>query len=232
MHWPVPIPAALRARAHAAVGWCAYRLGLATTARRRFEHVLLLRGADFGAYVHLGRIAFNAGDYAGWRREFEHARRLDPVRFARLNHPLELFEPRLAGTRLDRRVPAPETAEFPATDARATWSAEGDPSDDVAPEANATEGLDHGLPLMPNYDPLTPEGEDYVDPNGSADPFADFDEIPSPRTGDRAPSHDAAVTRDDFSSAAERRRFELRRPIDQKDIARCDLTELARRLSS
>ena len=96
MRWPVSIPAALRARLHATLGWCAYRLGLAAAARRHCEKVLLLRGADFRAYVQLGRIAFDQGDYAGWRREFEHARRLDPVRFARLSHPLELFEPRLA----------------------------------------------------------------------------------------------------------------------------------------
>ena len=112
MRWPVSIPAALRARVHATLGWCAYRLGLATAARRQCEQVLLLRGADFRAYVQLGRIAFDQGDYAGWRREFEHARRLDPVRFARLSHPLELFEPRLAGTRLEHRRPAPEAAEF------------------------------------------------------------------------------------------------------------------------
>ena len=232
MRWPVSIPAALRARVHATLGWCAYRLGLATAARRQCEKVLLLRGPDFRAYVQLGRIAFDQGDYAGWRREFEHARRLDPVRFARLSHPLELYEPRLAGTRLDRRVPTPETAEFPAADTRAPWSADGDAPDDESPETNATEGLDRGLPRIPDYDPLAADGEGYEDANGSADPFADFDEIPAPQPTDRAPAHDAAVTRDDFSSSAERRRFELRRPIDQKDIARCDLTELARRLSS
>ena len=43
---------------------------------------------------------------------------------------------------------------------------------------------------------------------------------------------DASLSRDDFSSPTERRRFQLRRPIDSQEIARCDLSELARRLSS
>src|SRR5262245_9776669 len=94
--------AGLGARFHVACGWLAYRLGCRRAARNHFERVLLLRGADFHAYVNLARIAFDVGDYAGWRRELEHARRLDPDRFARLRHPLELFEPRLAGTSIDR----------------------------------------------------------------------------------------------------------------------------------
>ena len=42
---------------------------------------------------------------------------------------------------------------------------------------------------------------------------------------------DASVTHDDFSSPSERRRFQLRRPINRREIARCDLADLARRLS-
>ncbi|HLQ38021.1 MAG TPA: hypothetical protein VK348_09475, partial [Planctomycetota bacterium] len=42
---------------------------------------------------------------------FEHARRIDPQRFAELRHPFELFEPRTAGTTFD------EAGE------RATWRA-------------------------------------------------------------------------------------------------------------
>lgn len=37
---------------------------------------------------------------------------------------------------------------------------------------------------------------------------------------------------DDFSSPAERRRFEQLQPIEAQDVARCDFDELARRLSS
>ena len=102
---PAPrLSAVLSARVHGALGWIAYKLGWTDSARRRYERVLTLRGAEFGAYVQLGRIAFDRGDYTEWRRALEHARRTDPVRFARLRHPLELFEPRLAGTNLDRRV--------------------------------------------------------------------------------------------------------------------------------
>lgn len=92
---------AIFARCHSALGWLSFRLGLRDRSRRHYEHVLRLRGDDFSAYVHLGRLAYDAGDYAGWRREFEHARRADPERFARLRHPFELFEPRLAGTSFD-----------------------------------------------------------------------------------------------------------------------------------
>lgn len=86
------------ARLAAMCGWVAFRLGLRERARRQYERVLRLKGDDFAAYIHLGRIAYDNGDYAGWRREFAHARRADPGRFARLRQPFELFEPRLAGT--------------------------------------------------------------------------------------------------------------------------------------
>src|SRR5262249_50703428 len=56
-----------------------------------------LKGDDFVAYVFLGRLAYSIGDYAGWRREFEHARRTAPERYARLKNPFDLFEPRSAG---------------------------------------------------------------------------------------------------------------------------------------
>jgi hypothetical protein len=102
---------------HFVCGALGYRMGCRTFARRRFERVLELYGAHFRAYVNLGRIAFDQGDYATWRRELEHARRLDPRRFARLRHPLELFEPRLAGTSFGR-----STADGSAYDGtRATW---------------------------------------------------------------------------------------------------------------
>ncbi len=79
--------------------------------RRHFERILEHRGDDFGAYVHLGRIAYTMGDYGGWRRECEHAQRTSPERYARLKHPLELFEPRAAGTLHEE------------TEERATWQA-------------------------------------------------------------------------------------------------------------
>lgn len=276
-----------RASAHSALGWVAYRLGWLGPARRQYERVLLLRGADFQAYVHLGRIAFDQGDYAGWRREFEHARRTDPIRFARLRHPLELFEPRLAGTQFDPHglvdPTAPDDGDgFQATDARATWRSL-HPFGQRPRDASAGEGFGRGidLPLAPGYDPMMPGqqlddrdpahplGDDPIgddlsrddrsgnDPNRSdrnrsdrdragrkhpgperhddvpaddlqesADPFAQERQHPLP-----PPPPDASLTRDDFSSPSERRRFQLRRPIDRQEIARCDLNDLARRLS-
>lgn len=62
----------------------------------------------FAAYVYLGKLAWQVGDYSGYRREFEHAQQIDPERFSRLRHPFELFEPR-------GRTPSDETGE------RATW---------------------------------------------------------------------------------------------------------------
>ena len=91
----------LRATWHGMAGRVWYRVGAWARARAAFERVLALRGDDFAAYVHLGRLAFSIGDYAGWRREFEHARRTDPERFARLRQPFDLFEPRAAGTPFD-----------------------------------------------------------------------------------------------------------------------------------
>lgn len=258
-----------RASAHSAGGWLAYRFGWHRTAHRQFEKVLLLRGADFRAYVHLGRIAFDQGDYASWRREFEHARRTDPIRFARLRHPMELFEPRLAGTQFEGQQ---ELDNYQGTDARATWRAlhpfGQDPlrrgtADDLAdghrmPDGRNPDGFGRGsdLPLAPGFDPLGMEslsaeqrassgqfderGLDELMGDGSAD-----DAQPSSGAGDAPDGHnppnslppisglpDASLTRDDFGSAAERRRFQLRRPIDLQEIARCDVNELARRLSS
>jgi hypothetical protein len=46
---------------HSVCGWLAFRIGWAAEARRRYERVLALRGDDFSAYVHLGRLS-------RWRR--------------------------------------------------------------------------------------------------------------------------------------------------------------------
>lgn len=131
----------LWASVHSALGVIAYRLGCRAAARSHFERVLLLKGDDFRAYIELGRIAFDLGDYAIWRREFEHARRLDPNRFARLRHPIDLFEPRLAGTSFDRSDGSP----LDGSGARAGWrslrmpggarpgGADGDPRESSAP---------------------------------------------------------------------------------------------------
>lgn len=253
-----------RATAHSVGGWLAYKFGWHRTARRQFENVLLLRGANFLAYVHLGRIAFDQGDYAGWRREFEHARRTDPIRFARLRHPIELFEPRLAGTQFEGST---ELDSFQATDSRATWRAlhpfgpsplrSGREDDGRTGENRASEGLGQGtdLPLAPDYDPIS---DDYVIPGPhlddsetghgdthhgdplAGDPLGQEDARLEDQYSSRGGSYrssgwnmpDASLSRDDFASPMERRRFQLRRPIDSQEIERCDFNELARRLSS
>ena len=133
---------------HFVCGSLAYRVGCRTFARRRFERVLELYGACFRAYVNLGRIAFDHGDYATWRRELEHARRLDPGRFARLRHPLELFEPRLAGTSFGRAT----VDGTPYDGTRATWRSlrqAGTPRPTLEMPGSVESGLDA---LLPNFE--------------------------------------------------------------------------------
>lgn len=199
--------ASLGARFHGACGWLAYRFGCRSAARGQYERVLLLRGADFGAYVSLARIAFDVGDYAGWRRELEHARRLDPSRFARLRHPLELFEPRLAGTSFDHLPDADE--EFDGSGDRATWRSLR-PS---GPSRAARDAVDAGLDaLLPGLD-------------------ARAEAPPPPRNGKGEQAPDASRAHDDCVSTTERSRFRDLGPIDRAELERCDLDELARRLS-
>lgn len=183
---------------HFVCGSLAYRFGCRHFARRRFERVLELYGACFGAYVRLGQIAFDHGDYVTWRRELEHARRLDPRRFAKLRHPLELFEPRLAGTSFGRA--SVDGTAYDAT--RATWRSLrhlGAPR----PGKDAPEALDASLDaLLPDCD-TTPTASGPR-PEGS----------------------------DDCASAEERQRFASLGPIDRRELQRCDVDELLRRLSS
>lgn len=82
---------------HKLAGSACLRLGRIRMARHHFETVLELKGDDFRAYVGLGRAAYALGDYAGWRREYEHAKRLRPDRFAQLKNPFDMFAPRAAG---------------------------------------------------------------------------------------------------------------------------------------
>jgi hypothetical protein len=194
------------ARFHGACGWLAYRVGCRRAARVHFERVLLLRGADFGAYVHLGRIAFDAGDYAGWRRELEHARRLDPTRFARLRHPLELFEPRLAGTSFERLGDG--SADFDGAGDRATWrSMRPSGSGSRAAHGDTDGGVDALLSGLDARGQSAPEFSADVDGDAT-----DADH-------------------DDCASSAERARFRELGPIAPGELARCDLDELLRKLS-
>ncbi|MBL8753164.1 MAG: hypothetical protein JNK15_07670 [Planctomycetes bacterium] len=195
----------LVARLHGLLGWVAYRLGCRARARRHWERVLALRGADFRAYVHLGRIAFDIGDYAGWRRELEHARRLDPERFSRLRHPLELFEPRLAGTQFDRETQG--QIDFDGTGTRATWRSLR-PTAGGKGQTQPNDSLDAGLDaLLPGLD----TGKDAAE--------------------DRRGFGDGFESCDDCATASERQRFRTLGPIQSAEIAHCDLDELLRKLS-
>lgn len=211
----------LAAHYNSVCGWAAYRLGWTTTARRHYERVLVLRGADFAAYVHLGRISFSLGDYAGWRREFEHARRADPRRFAKLRHPFELFEPRLAGTDFD------ETGE------RATWrtlrpfgnSPMGNgPTGKGGPKRTGLSGDNTSEPMATDLglDAFLPAWETRTDA---------ADATPRSNNGPTASKPDEQPAVDDCASIAERRRFRELGPIAASDIARCDIDDLVRRLS-
>ena len=212
----------LQACLHSLCGWVLFRAGCRLRARKHYERVLQLRGSDFGAYVHLGRIAFAIGDYAGWRREFEHARRADPARFVRLRHPFELFEPRLAGTNFEDGKPgcgnSGDTTGFSSTGDRATWRSllfgptpkhtgsrrvEKGSDEPSLPEPGPTSSLDAGL------DALMAGGNS--EPHGSAP-------LPNGRG-------------DDCSTAGERRRFRELGPIARRELSSCDLDELARKLS-
>lgn len=82
---------------HRTVGACLFHAGAHEHARRHYERILEVRGDDFGAYVRLALVAYRLGDYASWQRECGHARRTDPLRYARLKHPFELFDGRAAG---------------------------------------------------------------------------------------------------------------------------------------
>lgn len=243
------------ATAHSALGSACYRLGLNKFARQQFERVLLLRGANFRAYVILGRIAFDLGDYSSWRRELEHARRTDPIRFSRLRHAIELFEPRLAGTQLDR---GHELDGYHAADSRATWRTlhpfgrdQLKYGTDMTSQDRMPEGFDRGtdLPLAPGYDPMTHArephdsdqddrlmNEDLLPEQTATGNHQDDDNVGQGEHGNvtdqPSGAPDAAQSHDDFCSAVERRRFQLRRPIDRQEIVHCDFNELARRLTS
>jgi hypothetical protein len=193
---------ACRARLHKGLGLLAYRLGWRQVARAQFERVLLHGGADFVSYIYLGRIAFDSGDYAGWRREFEHARRLDPVRFARLRHTIERSSPRLAGTSFRRDL---DGQGFDETGDRATWRSlrpfPGSAKQDLTKRPDLI--VESTLDAMRSDAGMTSAGET-----------------------------EGAPVQDDCSSDAERKRLAALGPIAATELKRCNVDELARRLSS
>lgn len=194
------------------------RLGRLSAARRRFHRVLELRGDDFRAYLALSRIACAQGDYRGWRRESEHARRMAPERFARLNHRWSLPAPHMAGALL---YEAGERATWrpspPAHGPRAPGTALG--SSRTADSSADRHGPERAEPLE-WFDRETAD-----EAHGSLDAWLD-DAFVAPEA--------ARVdgSQDDFSSEGERARFAAADPISQAEIAAQDLDDLVRRLGS
>jgi len=205
---------------HRVCGAVAYRLGCRAAARRHYERVLLLRGGDFRAYLQLGRLAFDSGDYASWRRELEHARRLDPQRFAQLRDPIELSEPRLAGTSFE-----PPTSDrnsdqgLDESGARAVWRSLRPPQ-----PGDLANGLDALLPGCDGRPDLGTPRFVGRQPTDRHPPDERSGEPALPAARDGAPN-------DDCASTAERRRFRELGPIAADELRRCDLDELLRRLS-
>jgi hypothetical protein len=196
---------AVAARWHALAGRLCFHLNLTDHARRHFEQVLRLRGDDFTAYVHLGRMAYGLGDYSGWRREYEHARRTDPSRFARLRHPFELIEPRSAGTLSE------ETGE------RATWR---------TVRASIPQGSKSA-----GHRGRSRDGSDESSGHHSERPTRHSDAASGERgASDRHGCDSRRTFGDDFESSEERRRFRGMPPIDPQDLAAVDLDAVARRL--
>lgn len=222
------------ARFYATCGWLSFRLGLRKLAQRHYERVLRLVGDDFSAYIHLGRMAYDAGDYAGWRREFEHARRANPNKFARLRHRFELFEPRLAGTTFD------DTGE------RATWRS-------LRPFGTTSDigGLErrrHGIGDHGNGGHVTgskkvggqfgnrPVGDstDNSAYEGGLDALPAAFDVPATDPSDD-PASEAAFLRasnlDDCASDQERQRFCDLGSIARDEFEACDLDELGQKLT-
>jgi len=197
-----------------------FRGGSRLRARPHYERVLQLRGDDFGAYVQLGRIAFSVGDYAGWRREFEHARRTDPLRFARLRHPFELFEPRLAGTNFEDS--GSTDSGFSGAGERATWR-----SLLFGPAHKHTAGL-RSEGSLGDTDQNRLDNKVLPEPHAGLD--AGLEALLSGNHGGEH-EHPHPVAGDDCASVAERRRFRELGPIRARELGACDLDELARKLS-
>lgn len=100
-----------RAMTHRLLGHVCLWMGQPLAAKSHFERVLALRGSDFSARMHLGRLAYLTGDYDNWRRHLTAARLADASQFAKwtkLTHPHEMAQgPQLAGTGIDAREFAP-----------------------------------------------------------------------------------------------------------------------------
>jgi len=224
----------VRARWHSALGSLSFRFGRHGAAERRFHRVLELRGADFTAYLALSRIACAQGNYRGWLRESEHARRLSPQRFDRLRHRFSLPAPHTAGALLYE------------TEERATWR----PSPPARPAFGGTgrqgQGFDSAR-VREAEDALAEALEWFdrmdVNPDAAADSSSESAADAADNWLDRAADgvdpweapagcHRGLRFGDDFSSDHERRRFSASDPISPDEIEANDLDDLVRRLGS
>lgn len=215
---------AVAVRLHSLAGRTLFRLGRHRAAKRRFERVLQLRGDHFVSYVHLGRIAYKLGDYAGWREQCAHARRTAPERFARLRHPFELFEPR-TGWSLDggreRSAFAQGTLQQPSAGgleplapSTAVEFRDSDSGDDSDAHDFGTVDLGAGDP-----------GDTAMLEGGGTGP----ERVDDLARG--AESESVGRWFDDFVDRHERRKFRQLDPIAPAEMRSCDLDDLARRLT-
>lgn len=149
----------LAAGAHRLAGRVWFKIGNSDRSRLHFERVLELKGDDFVAYVYLGRLAYGLGDYAGWRREYEHARRTSPDRYARLKNPFDLFEPRSAGT---LREETGERATWRTVRLHRTQAAQGGASGGLPAPGESLRSPPHFDRECPTGSPLRRYGDDFA----------------------------------------------------------------------
>ncbi len=152
----------LRTVWHRLAGRLCFRLRRRQRARRHFEQVLMLRGDHIVAYFYLARLAYRAGETAGYQRELAHARRTSPERMARIRYLFDYFEPSPSGE-----------LSFEETGERATWrafrfSSVGGPD---APDSG-----ERGLSSCPSGE-LRRYGDDFSSPQ-QRERFADLPPIP------------------------------------------------------
>jgi hypothetical protein len=211
----------LVAQAHRLAGRFWFRVGRVERSRDHFERVLELKGDDFVAYVFLGRLAYSIGDYAGWRREFEHARRTAPERYARLKNPFDLFEPRSAGAIRE------ETGE------RATWrtvklhnAGLGSSSLFGGNGALGNGILGSGFRGNLGNGPVLGHGAGFGGYTGGL--FASEEGLRVGPFGSRDCPDGKPLRRygDDFANDGERLRFRELPPIEHEDVAGADLERL------
>ena len=226
-----------RAACHRLLGRLLFRCGRLQPARQQFERVLDLRGDDFQAYVHLGRIAYKLGDYAGWRRECGHARRTAPERFARLRHPFELFEQSRGEVQPDpERLIASgtfRTADRARSESKGVAPATGCASDDISATGLTPDDLDSGDVDLGDLD-LGDRDLGARDPGTCGHDRVPTDELVGEGTdGNEGPHqpHSGTGQPDDFLSGRERRAFRARGPIQIDELRAVDLDDLAARLT-